>query len=244
MLFLPETSLKLKAKHAAPPPTPKTLTPTSPKSVAINVAKGSYLYCIRPLGTIFYLGSPAIGLTALYSSVCFASLYAISVSTPFLFSKPPYQLDSVDISFLYLPACVGYCIGSVAGGYLSDREIRKAKAQFGDSYAPEVRLLSARWGVPLLPAGLLIFGWGLHRHTHLALPMVGGFIFGVGLMLTNGTVSRDLPIGPPRANGWLNDRAVNRSWPISRTPCRAKQPRWSRLTTPSEMLVIITHILA
>jgi len=34
----------------------------------------------------------------------------------------------------------------------------------------------------------LIFGWGLHRHTHMALPLLGGFIFGVGLMLTNGTL--------------------------------------------------------
>lgn len=117
-------------------------------------------------------------------------MYAISVATPFSFSEPPYKLGSVDISFLYLPACVGYCLGSVVGGYLSDREVRKAKAlsEDGETYSSEVRLRSARWGVPLVPAGLLIFGWGLHRHTHMALPIMGGFVFGVGLMLTNGTV--------------------------------------------------------
>jgi len=71
---------------------------------------------------------------------------------------------------------------------LSDREVRRAKALQGDDYSPEVRLKSARWGIPLVPAGLLIFGWGLHRHTQFAVPITGGFIFGVGLMLTNGTI--------------------------------------------------------
>ncbi|KAG8892516.1 hypothetical protein FRC01_014120 [Tulasnella sp. 417] len=117
-------------------------------------------------------------------------MYAISVATPFSFSEPPYKLGSTDISFLYLPACVGYCLGSIVGGHLSDREVRLAKerSEDGETYSSEVRLRSARWGVPLVPAGLLIFGWGLHRHTHMALPIMGGFVFGVGLMLTNGTI--------------------------------------------------------
>lgn len=63
-----------------------------------------------------------------------------------------------------------------------------AKAKYGDDYPPEVRLRSARWGIPLVPAGLLIFGWGIGKKDLLAVPLVGGFTFGVGLMLTNGTI--------------------------------------------------------
>lgn len=209
-LFLPETSLKLKAQQAHPPspnanttsPLPSPVTNTTPPpsqpqpfrtQLTSNIRKFlifTYTFGILPLATVGRLLFPPVGLSALYSSICFGSMYAISVATPFSFSEPPYKLGSVDISFLYLPACVGYCLGSVVGGYLSDREVRKAKAlsEDGETYSSEVRLRSARWGVPLVPAGLLIFGWGLHRHTHMALPIMGGFVFGVGLMLTNGTI--------------------------------------------------------
>lgn len=209
-LFLPETSTKLKAQQARPPsipsnadatsslPAPATDT-TAPQSPPIRtrltgnarkVVKFGYTYGLYPLTTISRLLFPPVGLSSLYASLCFGSMYAISVATPFSFSEPPYKLGSMDISFLYLPACVGYCLGSIGGGYLSDREVRMAKerSEDGETYSSEVRLRSARWGVPLVPAGLLIFGWGLHRHTHMALPIMGGFVFGVGLMLTNGTV--------------------------------------------------------
>ncbi|KAG9051192.1 hypothetical protein FS837_011307 [Tulasnella sp. UAMH 9824] len=209
-LFLPETSMKLKAQQARPPsipsmaeaasslPAPVTDT-AAPQSQPLRTrltgnarkaVKFGYTYGLQPLTTISRLLFPPVGLSSLYASLCFGSMYAISVATPFSFSEPPYKLGSMDISFLYLPACVGYCLGSIGGGYLSDREVRMAKerSEDGETYSSEVRLRSARWGVPLVPAGLLIFGWGLHRHTHMALPIMGGFVFGVGLMLTNGTI--------------------------------------------------------
>ena len=204
MLFLliPETSLAIKARQAAslaePLPTPPTTVSrptsiTSHQSIAVTVLSrilhAAFTYLIRPFGSLLYLFFPPIGLIAVYSSICFGALYGISTTTPFTFSEPPYNLETVDISFTYLPTCVGYIIGSVGGGYLSDWELRKAKAKYGaTSYPPECRLRSARWGVPLIPAGLLIFGWGVQEFQHIAVPCIGGFIFGVGLMLTNGTV--------------------------------------------------------
>jgi len=191
ILLLPETSLTLKAQQAASlgqsPAEPESKAQT-PTLIAKRIVTSTFTYTIKPLFTINKLAIPQIGLAAAYASICFGGLYAISVSTPFMFARAPYRLHSLDISLLYLPACVGYALGSIAGGYLSDAEVRRAKARDGDNYAPEVRLRSARWGIPLVPAGLLIFGWGLHRHTRLALPITGSFIFGVGLMLTNGTI--------------------------------------------------------
>ncbi|KAG8902728.1 hypothetical protein FRB99_004207 [Tulasnella sp. 403] len=192
VLFLPETSLKLRAEQANPPEPLAPLPEARPKPktyYAKQAAFQTYNYGIRPLGTIYHLAFPPIGLAALYATICFGSLYAISVAAPFSYAKPPYLLHSLGISLLYLPPCVAYCVGSVVGGYLSDREIRIAKERYGeDAYPPEVRMRSARWGMPLVPAGLLIFGWGLHRHTHLALPATGAFVFGIGFMLTNGTI--------------------------------------------------------
>jgi hypothetical protein len=43
---------------------------------------------------------------------------------------------------------------------------------------------------PLTTSKIVIFGWTLHTHQMWAIPLVGGFIFGVGFMLGTGTVSR------------------------------------------------------
>jgi hypothetical protein len=200
-LLIPETSLAIKARQAASlnPPIPlpsmspsRTPSVTSHQSVAVTllsrIISMAWTYLVLPFGSLLYLLFPPIGLTAVYSSICFGALYGLSTTTPFTFSEPPYNLETVDISFTYLPTCFGYIIGSVGGGYLSDWELRRAKAKYGDNYPPECRMRSARWGVPLIPAGLIIFGWGTHRFMHIAIPCVGGFVFGVGLMLTNGTV--------------------------------------------------------
>ncbi|KAG9028615.1 hypothetical protein FRB95_006293 [Tulasnella sp. JGI-2019a] len=191
ILFLPETSLKLKSAQAHPEPTmvPNQDQNHSVKSILSLSAIATYDYGLRPLGTIFHLFTPSIFLPSLYSTLCFGSLYALSVSLPFIFSSSPFHFKSMKISVLYLPNCAGYCIGSVLGGYLSDWEIRKARRRSGtEQYPPEVRLNSARWGIPLLPMGLLLFGWSACKGDDLVLPLIGGFTFGVGLMLTNGTI--------------------------------------------------------
>lgn len=58
------------------------------------------------------------------------------------------------IALAYIPPCLGYIIGSISGGYLSDYAYRRAKARDGDKFAPEARLLSAWCGVPFMPIGL------------------------------------------------------------------------------------------
>ena len=201
---------------------------------ASSILIGLFTYTIRPLLTVMHLASPQIGLPAIYASFCFGSLYAISIATPFMFARAPYRLHSIDISLLYLPACVGYAIGSVVGGYLSDAEVRKAKARDGDDYAPEVRLRSARWGIPLVPAGLLVFGWGLHRHTRLALPITGGFIFGVGVMLTNGTVSSQEPIATVPSDMLRPDHGI-----LCRCDTRSNGAGCSGLQRPAKCTLIL-----
>ncbi|KAG8863105.1 hypothetical protein FRB96_009286 [Tulasnella sp. 330] len=212
ILFLPETSIKLKTTQSDSNSNPcigSTTTDAATSGldhrhtilstkILYRSVKGTFNYGVWPLGTIGFLLSPSIFLPAFYSSVCFASLYALSVSTPFIFSEKPFVFKSVKISLLYLPTCVGYCIGSVLGGYLSDWEIQKAKAKSENrTYAPEVRLKSARWGIPLLPSGLIIYGWSAYKGDTLVVPLIGGFMFGVGLMLTNGTITAFLADAVP-----------------------------------------------
>jgi hypothetical protein len=58
------------------------------------------------------------------------------------------------IALAYIPPCLGYIIGSISGGYLSDYAYRRARARDGDKFVPESRLNSAWCGVPFMPIGL------------------------------------------------------------------------------------------
>jgi len=48
--------------------------------------------------------------------------------------------------------------------------------------------MTAWLGVPMVPAGLIIFGWSVRAGLHWMVPALGGFIFGVGQMLAIGTM--------------------------------------------------------
>ncbi|KAH7343475.1 putative florfenicol exporter [Rhizoctonia solani] len=188
VIFLPETSTMLKAKQAAALASPMSEQSRVSKPTLSQTCKSLLrLFILRPFNTVLYIRFLPVGLTVYYGSTCFACLYAISTAVPFSFEDPPYKFNSMEIALAYIPPCLGYIIGSISGGYLSDHVYRRARARDGDKFVPESRLDSAWFGVPFMPIGLLIFGWTLHTHQKWMIPLVGGFIFGVGFMLGTGT---------------------------------------------------------
>ncbi|KAL5636653.1 hypothetical protein ACGC1H_000568 [Rhizoctonia solani] len=188
VLFLPETSTMLKARQAAALSNPTPEQHRISKQTLSQTCKSLFqLFIIRPFNTILYIRFLPVGLTVYYGSTCFACLYSISTAIPFSFEDPPYKFNSMKIALAYIPPCLGYIIGSISGGYLSDHVYRRARARDGDNFVPESRLNSAWFGVPFMPIGLLIFGWTLQTHQKWVIPLVGGFIFGVGFMLGTGT---------------------------------------------------------
>lgn len=187
LLCLPETSTMLKARQAAALSNPSPET-HAPKQTLMQTLKALLnLLILRPFRTVLYVRFLPVGLTVYYGATCFACLYAISTAIPFSFEDPPYQFNSMKIALAYIPPCIGYIIGSVTGGYLSDYAYRRALARDGDKFVPESRLDSAWCGVPFMPVGLLIFGWTLQTHQKWIVPLVGSFIFGIGFMLGTGT---------------------------------------------------------
>ncbi|KAF8680884.1 Sugar transporter [Rhizoctonia solani] len=207
LLFLPETSIMLKTKQAAALSNPAPEQPQLSQKTFSQTCKSLFqLFILRPFHTVLYIRFLPVGLTVYYGSTCFACLYSISTAVPFssaiqgmstlisaeiqtnlrLFGYSD-QFNSMEIALAYIPSCLGYIIGSISGGYLSDHVYRRARARDGDNFVPESRLDSAWFGVPFMPIGLLIFGWTLHTHQKWMVPLVGGFIFGLGFMLGTGT---------------------------------------------------------
>ncbi|QRW01874.1 major facilitator superfamily transporter [Ceratobasidium sp. AG-Ba] len=118
----------------------------------------------------------------------FKSLFQLFIVRPFRTMPPIMQFNSLEIALAYIPPAIGYLIGSVSGGYLSDYAYRRAKARDGDRFVPESRLVTAWCGVPFMPIGLLIFGWTLRTGQKWPVPLTGSFIFGLGFMLGTGTI--------------------------------------------------------
>lgn len=75
-------------------------------------------------------------------------------------------------------------MGSLIGGWNSDREMKKAKASSGNAtFLPESRLKSGLMGQCLVPIALLLHGETVGRLSP-AVPMFGEFLMGFGMMFT------------------------------------------------------------
>lgn len=116
--------------------------------------------------------------------------------------NPRFNLSTPLISGLfYIAPGVGFFVGSVVGGRLSDRTVKKYIAKRDGVRLPEDRLNSGLIGMfVVLPISMLLYAWGLEKGVGgLALPIVAAFWIGVGLMgsfnsLNTYTAGEQVPI--------------------------------------------------
>jgi hypothetical protein len=74
------------------------------------------------------------------------------------------------------------------GGKLSDAKLRKYQLTHGGEIRPVERIRTVWYGVGFVPAGLIIYGWLVEKHVFWFAPLVGAFLFGLGLMLVTSTI--------------------------------------------------------
>lgn len=84
----------------------------------------------------------------------------------------------------YLSPGIGFLIGSVLGGKLSDRAVRKWIRKRNGVRLPQDRLNSGLITLVLvLPAGTLVYGWTLQEKVGgMPVPIIAAFFAGVGLL--------------------------------------------------------------
>ncbi|KAF9771839.1 hypothetical protein IL306_010505 [Fusarium sp. DS 682] len=143
---------------------------------------------LAPLPKLKFLMVPSIALTIAYVSICFASLYCFNTTLPYAYSAPPYNFSAIEIGLCYISNCLGYAIGSVVGGKLSDAKLRQYQATHDGAIRPIERIKTVWYGVGFIPAGLIIYGWLIEHKVFWIAPLVGAFLFGLGLMLVTATV--------------------------------------------------------
>ncbi|KAL4901873.1 hypothetical protein BDW74DRAFT_169846 [Aspergillus multicolor] len=153
--------------------------PTKKKKITLRYA----LQIFNPLRVFRLWLYPNIFFSFLTCGLLATYLYALLSSARTIFN-PRFNLTSALVSGLfYLAPGSGFLVGSVLGGRLSDRAVRKYIAQRGFRL-PQDRLNSGLIMLSLvLPGATLIYAWTLNQGVGgMPVPIIAGFVGGVGLM--------------------------------------------------------------
>ena len=112
-------------------------------------------------------------LHALVVLVGFGASVLAQVELPFVLTQSPYGLSPSILGVMYLPENLAAVIGAPLGGKLSDYSARRQPAQALQ------RLRLNNWiMVVVLPASLVLLGWGLQLNLHLGLLILSLVLLG------------------------------------------------------------------
>ncbi|KAJ6141599.1 hypothetical protein N7470_009989 [Penicillium chermesinum] len=163
LLFLPDLEVKKTVKE--------------PQTVKYVLSMFNPWHILRPL---LY---PNIFLSSLLRSTSNIPVRHPHLCSPSIQpSLPPYHAPS-ERPFLPLPG-IGFLIGSIVGGKLSDRAVVKWIRKRNGVRLPQDRLNSGLITLLLvLPGGTLVYGWTLQEKVGgMPVPIIAAFFAGVGLL--------------------------------------------------------------
>lgn len=96
-----------------------------------------------------------VAATAL-SGMLFGCQYAISYTAVTTYGSSPYNYGPNNIGIILLAFGLGNIVGSIAGGKYSDIVLRRMKEANGGVGEPEMRIMSTRIAMVLLPPILIL----------------------------------------------------------------------------------------
>lgn len=89
------------------------------------------------------------------------------------------------MGLVYTGLMAGFAAGVALSATVMDRlAMRRSEREGGGGHKPENRLVPIVYASPLIPAGLLLYGWSLQAGLHFVVPIVGSALVGAGMVLT------------------------------------------------------------
>lgn len=129
-----------------------------------------------PWAVLSYLISPVYAPYVLANAWSHACLFACLSLWPVFMAAAPHNLNESAIGVTFLANGVGSIVGSFVGGSASDRAAKRF------AHAPEGRVVYSLAITSLsMPGGLLLLGFGLHAHLHIAVLLAASCCVGFGL---------------------------------------------------------------
>lgn len=138
----------------------------SPMSL-IELLKHSY----QPFLIMFSI--PAVFFMALEYGIMTACTTVPVTTLSSVMTLPPYNFGAAQIGLMGLPPFIGASLATIICGPLSDSIALRLAKRNGGVFEPEMRLWLCLIFLPLVPAGLFMFGIGLNNGSHWLLPAFG-----------------------------------------------------------------------
>ena len=145
----------------------KRITDAEPNEKPTFKAPWKPLIFLTDLSILPYIIVATTTFTGLFISLTLFSNYL---------HEDPYNYSETIIGVLFVPTGVIMLIGSLLGGWLSD----KSSLHYRDEICPEGRIVPAMAFSILTPIGLIIYGWTFHYKTYLAGPIISQVVLGFG----------------------------------------------------------------
>lgn len=90
-----------------------------------------------------------------------------------------YSFTAWESGFTLFGLGIGFIIGQIVIGAVSDPWLKRQKSKHGES-RPEDRLPPLMMGAVLIPAGYFWYGWSMQAHAHWIVPSVGSSLISIG----------------------------------------------------------------
>ncbi|KXG51835.1 Major facilitator superfamily domain, general substrate transporter [Penicillium griseofulvum] len=147
----------------------------------VELLKHSY----QPFLIMFSI--PAVLFMALEYGFMTACATVPAATLASVMTLPPYNFTSAQIGLMGLAPFIGISLATIVCGPLSDSIALRLAKRNGGVFEPEMRLWLSLIFLPLIPAGLLMFGIGLNNGSHWILPAFGLGINAFGVVPTGST---------------------------------------------------------
>ncbi|KAE8209979.1 hypothetical protein CF327_g6094 [Tilletia walkeri] len=130
---------------------------------------------------IFMTTQPAVQALSMYMMIVYGTMYILLTSVDSTFTKT-YNEGPGIASLHYIALGLGFTAGGQIGGQVVDKVYRNLKRKNNGIGRPEFKLPFMCVASPLVPAGLLLYGWTIEYAVHWIVPDIGLFLFGMGMM--------------------------------------------------------------
>ncbi|KAI8146854.1 major facilitator superfamily domain-containing protein [Fennellomyces sp. T-0311] len=137
-----------------------------------------------PFSGFLLLLRPDVLLMSIPMSVSFGWFFFLVSELSPTYSEV-YSFDQGSLGLLYMTGGIGNSLGSLIGGFVTDKYYiyLRSKSE-GGVVKLEKRLPPIFFGLPLIVAGNLMYGWFLYARLHWFTPLVGYLIMSTGTMFT------------------------------------------------------------
>lgn len=134
---------------------------------------------VRPMKLL--TRSPIVTLMSIYTAIIYGILYLLFTTYTFVY-EGQYGFSSSTVGLSYISTGIGFFVGLAFIGGTADRIFKALKEKNNGVAKPEYRLPPLLIGAWFVPAGLFLYGWTAQYHIQWAVPMLGGLLFGVGMI--------------------------------------------------------------